>query len=166
MRKFFIAACVLTLFGAMTVNAQTNGDDKGKKGKKEKELTDKQKKDIADALMEAGSYYNATDMYLEVFANDESNGYLAHQIALSYFLSRDYENAEEWYKKAWDINPGQFPFDHYYYALCMKMAGKYEESKAEFKKFISIKIWQYLIKVQRWFFNYSFRKKILIIKEQ
>jgi len=102
--------------------------------KGEKPLSDAKKKELAEALMESGSYYNANDLFQELY-QDKPTPALAWQIADAFFKSRDYPAAVTWYKKVWDESPGAYPDAQYYYALCLKLNGRYDEALREFEEF-------------------------------
>ncbi len=102
--------------------------------KGEKPLTDAKKKELAETLMASGSYYNANDLFQELYTAKPSPA-LAWQIADAYFKSRDYPNALIWYKKVWDESPGAYPDAQYHYAMCLKLNGRYDEALREFEEF-------------------------------
>ena len=102
--------------------------------KAEKPLTDAKKKQLAETLMESGSYYNANDLFQELYQSKPTVA-LAWQIADAYFKSRDYPNALIWYKKVWDESPGAYPDAQYHYAMCLKLNARYDEAKREFEEF-------------------------------
>ena len=76
--------------------------------KAEKPLSDAKKKELAEALMAAGSYYNANDLFQELY-NSKASPELAWQIADAYYQSRDYPNALIWYGKVWKEAPTVYP---------------------------------------------------------
>jgi outer membrane protein OmpA-like peptidoglycan-associated protein len=100
----------------------------------DKPLSDSKKRQLADALMESGSYYNANDLYQELYEKNPKVG-LAWNIAEAYYNSRDYPQALNWYKKVWDESPGAYPEAQYYYALCLKLNSRYDEAKTQFEDF-------------------------------
>lgn len=102
--------------------------------KPEKPMSDGKKKQLADALMEQGSYYNAVDLYEELYESKKQIG-VAWNIAQGYWAVRDYPNAGIWYSRVWSESPGAYPEAQYYHALCLKMDGKYAEAKKEFDGF-------------------------------
>lgn len=102
--------------------------------KGEKPLPDGRKKQLAEALLESGSYYNANDLFQELYEKNPKID-LAWNIATCYFESRDYPQALEWYKKVYDESPGAYPEAQYQYALCLKLNGRYDEAKKEFESF-------------------------------
>jgi outer membrane protein OmpA-like peptidoglycan-associated protein len=61
--------------------------------------------------------------------------YVVHQIAESYRLSRDYNNAEMWYAKAALSITKEFPFDPYYYGVCLMQNKKYDDAKKLFETY-------------------------------
>lgn len=102
--------------------------------KGEKPLSDGRKKQLAEALLESGSYYNANDLFQELYEKNAKVD-LAWNIATCYYESRDYPNALEWYKKVYDESPGAYPEAQFQYALCLKLNGRYDEAKKEFESF-------------------------------
>jgi outer membrane protein OmpA-like peptidoglycan-associated protein len=102
--------------------------------KGEKPLSDSKKKQLAEQLLESGSYYNANDLFQELYEANPKVG-LAWSIATCYFESRDYPNALTWYQKVWDESPGAYPEAQYQYALCLKLNGRYDEALAQFEDF-------------------------------
>lgn len=97
------------------------------------EPTVKQKLRIADDLANAGSYYNAIDFYKEYLEKYPNDGDVMYKLAKSYYAARDYQNAEDWYKKAFEADKKANAAAQYYAALMMKYNGKYEEAKTEFE---------------------------------
>lgn len=123
MRASILFLCLITIFSSAAF---------GQRG--EKPLNDGKKKQLADALMESGSYYNANDLYQELYEKKQTPA-LAWSVAEAYYKSRDYPNSLVWYKKVWDASPGAYPEAQFYYALNLKLNGKYDESKKEFDSF-------------------------------
>lgn len=83
-----------------------------------------------------GDYYSAIDFYeryLEL--KPEKHDYLL-KLADMYRKSRDYEKAEEAYLKVFNLDPSRYLIAQYYYALMLKMNGKYDESRVVFDKFM------------------------------
>ena len=88
-----------------------------------------------DALMSAGSYYNAQDVYKKAY-DDEASEESAYKLARAYYLARNYKEAEKWYKTAMDAGKGKggaYPEAGFYYAMSLKYNGKYAEAKEAFK---------------------------------
>jgi len=87
-----------------------------------------------DALMSSGSYYNAQDVYKMAYDEDATEE-AAYKLAQSYYLARNYKDAEKWYKTAMDAGKGKptYPQSGYYYAMSLKYNAKYTEAKDAFK---------------------------------
>ena len=55
-----------------------------------------------------------------------SNAHVYHQIAESYRLGYDYENAEKWYMQSVRNNSSDYPSERYWYALALMRNQKYD----------------------------------------
>ncbi len=99
------------------------------------ELKWKKKAKVADLLFEMGSYYNAIEIYKKVDEEKPQRLDIAYKIASASYLMRDYNQAEEWYKKMFAIDSTSYPSAMYYYAKSLKRLGKYTEAKAAFEGF-------------------------------
>lgn len=128
--KKILTLCVSMAMLLQMVAAQSGGDDNPKRSK----VKVNREVMLADELLKSGSYYNAIDIYLQEY-NKNADNYVGYQLATAYFKARDYQNSETWYKKIWDKAPADYPQSQYYYALSLKMNGKYAEASAEFKAF-------------------------------
>lgn len=51
--------------------------------------------------------------------------YVTHQVAESYRLNRDYNNAELWYKKSMDYKSEEYPYEKFWYADALMKNKKY-----------------------------------------
>jgi outer membrane protein OmpA-like peptidoglycan-associated protein/tetratricopeptide (TPR) repeat protein len=87
-----------------------------------------------DALMSAGSYYNAQDVYKLAY-DDDATQEAAYKLARAYYLARNYKDAEKWYKTAMDAGKSkdEYPEAGFYYAMSLKYNAKYAEAKEAFK---------------------------------
>ncbi|MBK7108694.1 MAG: OmpA family protein [Chitinophagales bacterium] len=128
--KKILMICISMVMMMQLVSAQSSGDDKPKKSK----IKVNREVMLADELLKSGSYYNAIDIYLQEY-NKNADNYVGYQLATTYYKARDYENSETWFKKMWDKAPTDYPQTQYYYALSLKMNGKYDAASAEFKAF-------------------------------
>lgn len=142
-RVLLLLAIVLFAFGA---NAQEQ--DENKKGKTKKELTPmekveklnwKKKQKIAEGLFAQGSIYNAIDVFKMSFDDNSENVCAANMLGGSYYLTRDYASAEEWFTKALALDSTDHQYITYYLAKSLKRQAKYEDAKAMFEKFRSTK---------------------------
>jgi len=103
---------------------------------KEKPLPLKIKIKYADALFQAGNYYDALEEYLEILNLKPDNYRAMYQTAECYFKARDYDNAEKWYAKLIDAGAEEaYPLAWYRLATMQKMNGKYDEAKYSFAKY-------------------------------
>ncbi|NIG52606.1 OmpA family protein [Chitinophaga sp. Cy-1792] len=57
------------------------------------------------------------------------------RLAESYRLYNDYGNAETWYAQLVGFNNPQFPQARYWYGVCLRANGKYQEALEQFNKF-------------------------------
>ena len=90
----------------------------------------------ADALFEAGNYYDAMNIYLQLMNERPDNNYLLYQLGESNRKARDYETAKKWFVKLIGRNPDEFPLTYYKYAQMLKMNREYEDAKYTFAKFV------------------------------
>ena len=92
----------------------------------------------ADNLLLQHSYYNAIDIYKEVEKKIPDNHYLLHQLGNSYFIARDYANAELYFYKAVSLKDidEKYPLDRFKYAETLKMNSKYDDAIIHFQAFI------------------------------
>lgn len=91
----------------------------------------------AEKAMSEGDIYQAADLYEEVIKNDGANKDVAFRLGIIYFTMRDYKNAEKYFEIAASSESkiNVQPTAGYYYALMMKMNGKYEDAKKTFEAF-------------------------------
>ncbi len=68
-------------------------------------------------------------------SNTENKYYVEYQLAESYRLSYNYENAGMWYAIVADNNPEDYPLARYWYANSLMRNGKYELALNEFENF-------------------------------
>lgn len=99
------------------------------------EMSWRQKLKTADELMEMGSYYNAIDLYREVLEERSDMDDVALTLGNALYTGRNYKEAEEFYKKAYDLDPEKNIDALYYYALMQKMNGKYELALDNFEEY-------------------------------
>lgn len=63
--------------------------------------------------------------------------YVTHQIADAYRLNRDYQKAEEWFKKSLDNKPVDYPYERFWYADALMKNKKYPAALIEFDRVMS-----------------------------
>lgn len=90
---------------------------------------------MGDYLYSIGSFFNAAQYYQAVNEKQAGNSYVVSQIADCEYKLRDYKEAEKWYKELVDANDPLYPLAPYYYGLCLKANGKYQEAKTVFTTF-------------------------------
>jgi outer membrane protein OmpA-like peptidoglycan-associated protein/tetratricopeptide (TPR) repeat protein len=67
---------------------------------------------------------------------DIRDQYVVHQLAESFRLSHDYENAEKWYEKSAMSKPRAYPDERYWYAMSLLSNGKYEQALTAFENYL------------------------------
>lgn len=92
----------------------------------------------ADAAFKEGSVYAATDLYLKVLENSPEEKGVLYNLAQSYFIARDYENASVYFLKCYEADSLNHPQALYYAALTTKMQGKYNDAIPMFKRFVKV----------------------------
>ena len=102
-------------------------------------LQHKKKHQVANHLVDKGSYYNAI-AHLEVIAKEHpKNKKYITKLADAYFFSRDYTNAALWYAKAVELDNKLVSSALYKLAESQKYNGNYAEAKANFNTFFESK---------------------------
>ena len=91
---------------------------------------------MAGRKAKIGDVYGATDLYEEVLKNKPEQIKVAWDLANTYYLSRDYEKAQTWFKYVLEKGADKYPQARYWYAVAIKMNGDYYESKNQFNTFI------------------------------
>ena len=132
---FLLTAIVIVTSQPFNALAQKTG---GRTEDKDpvKELGYEKKLRWADALFRDGSYYNATDYYLQLLQEQPRNPYLVHQTAECYYYMRDYAMAAKQYEYTYNLAKTLYPFAIYRQALMLKMSGEYDAAIAAFERFI------------------------------
>ncbi|MFN0275054.1 MAG: OmpA family protein [Chitinophagales bacterium] len=135
MKKYIVVVVSIFIFISQASAQKPNEsvDGNGKKVKLNRQQM------LGDILQKSGSYYNAIDVYLQDYQENPDN-YSGYQLAYTYFLARDYKNAEAWFKKMVEKAQADYPKSQFYYAMSLKMNGKYDEAIAEFAKAQKAKI--------------------------
>jgi peptidoglycan-associated lipoprotein len=97
----------------------------------------KQKTERAYAAYEAGSYYDAIDLFKDVYSKTREKQLKAdmvYMVSECYRLINDPKNAETWYKKAVK-SPFPKPEAQYWLAESTKKLGRYPQAIEEFRKY-------------------------------
>lgn len=128
------------LLGAMIAHAQTetiSPDDTVQAVKSHKHKKYKVRKNIkaANRMMAKGNIYAASDLYEQIMMHTPDDVATAYRLAESCRIGRDYEKAEEWYRKVTEMDPVTFPQAYYWYALMLKMNADYAAAKKVFDDF-------------------------------
>jgi OOP family OmpA-OmpF porin len=124
-KQYFIAVLLLSMF-AFSLRAQDTVDIK--------KLKPQELKRLGNGAVKQGDYTTSIDYYAQFMKLKPSKGKVAFKLAESYRNTRDYVNAQEWYDKAYKLNPDN-AMAGYYYALMLKMNGNCDKAKVEFAKF-------------------------------
>lgn len=90
----------------------------------------------ADGLFREGSYFNASDYYLQLKAEQPRNPYLTYQLAECYQMTRDYKPAAHYYGEVYNAASKLYPEAVYKQAVMLKKAGDYEAAIATFNRFM------------------------------
>jgi peptidoglycan-associated lipoprotein len=125
----WILICILI---CISISSFAQKDKKGVSKHKEKIETQ-----IADKYFESQEYYLAAKEYEKIVVQDAEDKYAIYQLAESYRLHFDYDQAEENYKKAIDTVTNKFPLAPFWYASMLKYNGKYLEAEQNFKLYLS-----------------------------
>ncbi|MEJ8758493.1 OmpA family protein [Pontibacter sp. H259] len=79
------------------------------------------------------AYAMALEHYKAAITKREPNAETIQRIADAYRLTRQTQEAEQWYAKAVAL-PGSNPVNHYYYAEALRSNGKYTQAKEQYMK--------------------------------
>lgn len=134
-KSLFAISLVLMLIIPLSVYSQKEAGKDTVKTRGKEILPLKVKIKYADALFQAGNYYDAIEEYAGILDMKPDNINAMYQTGECYFMARDYVNAEAWYAKVADATEEGFPLAYYRLAMMQKMNGKYEEAKYTFAKF-------------------------------
>lgn len=140
MRKNWLLLLLATIVVTVSfdANAQQNRKDRyrNKADDPVSKLPYYKKLRWADGLFREGSYFNATDYYLQLKQEQPRNPYLAYQLAECYWMSRDYLPAANYYGEVYNTASKLYPEAKFKQALMLKQAGDYEAAIAAFNLFI------------------------------
>lgn len=90
---------------------------------------------LADDEFELYNYSKAIDLYQKAYKQKQTL-HTAQQLAKSYAISRDYEQAEQWYAKALAISNSSNE-NLLGYAKALQSNGKFAEAKAKFEAYFA-----------------------------
>lgn len=86
----------------------------------------------------AGDYYAANEYY-KISAEAREEHYKSHSgLARTYYLARDYKNAEKAYREFFQKWPDEGLMEYFYYGFTLQHLEKYAEAADQFKKFKKI----------------------------
>lgn len=104
---------------------------------------------IADRFYAESYFYTAAEYYRDAVRQDSSSRYANFWLAMSLLQSRDYENAEVFFEKFYNMKPGEktntkkwekenqilFSAGGYYYGVVLHRNGKYDKAIEYLNKF-------------------------------
>ncbi len=93
--------------------------------------------ELADRYFDNYEYFLAAQEYEKAYQYDGANHYALFRLAESFRMYFDYDKAEHAYKKASEIAIKEIPVARFWYAMMLKLNGKYIESKEQFKLFLN-----------------------------
>lgn len=89
----------------------------------------------AKQQLKVSNYYDASDILEAYLAKEPDDMKRAYQLAHTYKTARDYKSAVKWFGIVAQTEPEAYPLAQYFYALMLKMTGRYEEAKEQFDAF-------------------------------
>jgi tetratricopeptide (TPR) repeat protein len=91
---------------------------------------------LADDNRDKNDTWNALDLYMKVYDKKPNDAKATFDVANTYFMLRDYTDAESWFKKVLDTDKeGIFKLARWYYAYSMKLNAKYADCIPVFEQF-------------------------------
>jgi len=84
-------------------------------------------------LIASGDLDKALEFNLKAYEYNYSNGIIVDNLAQTYYLRKDYQKAEELYKKLMELKPA-FPEAYYNYGLVLLQLGKNQEAYESMQK--------------------------------
>lgn len=124
--KQIITLCLLLI----SINLSSQNEIPSTEDKSLKEI-----RSTAKNALRLGDTYTALFYYLEWSNKAPENISVIYQVAELYRFTRNYTEAEIWYKKVADSNLEQYPLSLFYLARAQMSLEKYTEAKENFGKF-------------------------------
>ena len=119
-------------------------------GKGEKKFDKKLYLKEADQSFKEGSIFAAADLYLKIFEHDSAETSILFPLAQCYYLAKDYEQAANWFKRAYKADAVKNATALYYEALTIKMQGRYNDALPLFKQFSKVYQGEDATKMKKW----------------
>lgn len=140
MRKNWLLLILATIMVTVNVDVAAQQQNKDKYRDKSDDPVSKlpyyKKLRWADGLYREGSYFNATDYYLQLKEEQPRNPYLTYQLAECYWMTRDYAPAAHYYGEAYNMAAKVYPEAVFKQAVMLKQAGDYTAAINAFNRFI------------------------------
>lgn len=93
---------------------------------------------LGDRSYENGDYYLAAEYYKEALdASGTDKGYLGMRLGECSRQFFDYDQAQKYYKVAYDTDKNKYPLSKYYYGLMLKYNGLYSEAEKVLSDFVA-----------------------------
>lgn len=141
MRKNWLLFILATILISIQLDATAQQQRQEKYRNKANDPTTKlpyyKKLRYADDVFRQGDYFTAIIYYQQLKQEQERNPYLMYQLAESYYMTRDYVPAANYYGEAYATAPRLYPEAIYRQAMMLKMQGRYDEAIAAFNQFIA-----------------------------
>ncbi len=93
-------------------------------------------KESADKYFQNEEYYLAAQEYLKAAKLKPNEAYVDYQLAECYRKNLDYDDAEIWYEKTFNVHTTKFPLAQFWLGLMQKTNGKYIEAEESIERFI------------------------------
>ncbi len=91
---------------------------------------------VGNELYNNGQYFTAADFFQKVLAEDEVNEEAISKLAQIHYQIRDFNTANQFFKKLLDVNANSYPMMRFHYGTSLKSVGEYNRAIDEFKQYI------------------------------
>jgi len=95
-------------------------------------------KEKGDKYYQNEEHYLAAQEYLKAAKLRSTDPYIDYQLAECYRKNLDYDDAEIWYQKAFNIHAVKFPLAQFWLGLMQKTNGKYIEAENSIQNFVKV----------------------------